>query len=260
MPPIVLVHGFVISSRSHVQLMRRLARNHLVFAPDLPGFGWSATPAGVLDVPELAAALVATMDAAGIGRAVLVGNSVGSQIVAQAAADFPDRVLATILTGPTFDPAEPSLRGQARRLLADIPREWPSLWLEHLPDLILAGLPRAVRTLGHARGHRTETVLPHVRVPSVVVRGANDPLVPRTWASRAARLLPLGRALEVRKGGHAVHYGRPDAVARIVEEVVSVLAGVGRPGGETLPMHIVTATHRRRPVARARRTRAGPPR
>ncbi len=259
-PPIVLVHGFVISSRYHVPLMRRLAPNHLVFAPDLPGFGWSAKPSGVLDVPGLAAALVATMDAAGIGRAVLVGNSLGSQIVAQAAADHPDRVLATVLTGPTFDPAEPSLLGHAGRLVADIPREWPSLWLEHVPDLVLAGVRRAVRTLAHAWAHRIETVLPLVRVPSLVVRGAHDPLVPRTWASRAVGLLPNGRALEVARGGHAVQYGRPGAVARIVEDVVSAVSAGGRSGGEALPMHIVTATHRRRPAARPRRMRAGPPR
>ena len=257
-PPLVFVHGYMISSRYHVPTMRRLAGRHLVFAPDLPGFGWSSKPDHVLDVPELAAALIATMDAAGIGRAVLVGNSLGSQIAAQAAADHPDHVLGTVLTAPTFDPAEPSLARLAVRLLADIPHEWPSLWFEHIPDWILAGLPRAVGTLRHAWEHRIERVLPEVRVPTVVVRGEHDPVVSRRWVREAAALVPIGRALEIGGAGHAVNHRAPRALARIVEDLAESVAAVGRPRSEgALPMHIVTATHRRRPAARPRRARAG---
>jgi pimeloyl-ACP methyl ester carboxylesterase len=260
-PPIVFVHGPVIASRSHLPTMRRLARRHLVFAPDLPGFGWSSKPEGVLDVPGLADALIAAMDAAGIGRALLVGSSLGGQVAAQAAADHPDRVLGLVLAGPAFDPAERSPARQAGRFIADIPREWPSLWFEHLPATILAGAPRALRTLRHAWNHRIEAVLPDVRVPTVVVRGSDDPLVPRQWARSAATLAPIGRALEIAGGGHAVTYGTPRALARIVEDLAATVAAGGRSASDgAMPMHIVTATHRRRPVARPRRARAGPPR
>jgi hypothetical protein len=91
-----------------------------------------------------------------------------------------------------------------------------------------------------------------------VVRGGNDPLVPRDWARAAAALAPLGRAIEVGAAGHAVQYGRPGAVAMVVEDVVASVSGDARPLEGTLPIHIVTATHRRRPTARPRRTRAGP--
>jgi pimeloyl-ACP methyl ester carboxylesterase len=260
-PPLVFVHGLVISSRYHVPTMRRLAGRHLVIAPDLPGYGWSSKPAHALDVPGLGDALLATMDAAGIGRAILVGNSLGSQIAAQVAADHPDRVLGLVLTGPTFDPSEPSLLRHFGRLLADIPREWPSLWLEHIPDALLAGIPRVLETLRHAWNHRVESVLPAVRAPTIVVRGSHDPLAPRRWIREAASLVPGGRALEIRGGGHAVTYGTPRAVARIVEELAETVAATARPHDDaTMPIRIVTATHRRRPVARPRRARAGPPR
>lgn len=76
-PPVVLVHGLVISSLYMVPTARRLAPFYRVFAPDLPGFGKSGKPARVLSVPELADALVAWLDAAGLGRAAFVGNSLG---------------------------------------------------------------------------------------------------------------------------------------------------------------------------------------
>ena len=259
-PPIVFVHGFVLGSRYHLSTMRLLAARHLVLAPDMPGFGWSSKPPTVLDVPALARAVVATMDAVGIARAVLVGSSLGAQIVAQTAADHPDRVLGTVLTGPTFDPAEPSLRRHALRVVRDIPHEWPSIWLEHLQAWLLAGIPRALRTLRHAWRHRIENVLPEVRVPTVIARGRDDPLVPRGWVTHAASLVPLGRAVEIRPAGHAVDHRAPTAVARVIEGLVERVTATGRSHRDgTMPMHIVTATHRRRPVARPRRTRAGPP-
>jgi pimeloyl-ACP methyl ester carboxylesterase len=260
-PPIVFVHGYVMASRTNLPTLGRLAARHLVVAPDLPGFGWSTKPARPLDVPELAAALVATMEAAGIGRAVLVGSSLGSQVVAQAAADHPDRVLGVVLVGPTFDPAEPKAGGQLRRFLAALAGEWPAVWFEHLRDLVLAGPPRSIATFRNGLAHRIDRVLPDVHVPAVVVRGGRDPVVPRTWARAAAALLPNGRALEIRGSGRIVGYGAPAALARIVEEHVAAVASVARPHGDgTMPMHIVTAVHRRRPAARPRRARAGPPR
>jgi pimeloyl-ACP methyl ester carboxylesterase len=260
-PPIVFVHGLLLASRGQLPTMRRLARRHLVFAPDLPGFGWSLTRDRALDVPGLGRALIAAMDAAGIGRAVLVGHGLGSQVAAQVVADHPDRVLGTVLVGPTFDPAEPSPVGQVRRLLADVAHEWPSLWLEHVPALILSGPRRALATLDHARAHRIESVMPEIRVPTVVVRGEHDPLAPRRWVRELAALAPMARALEVRGAGHALAYGAPKALARIVDDLAEAVATAVRPRTDgVLPMRIVTATHRRRPAARPRRTRAGPPR
>jgi pimeloyl-ACP methyl ester carboxylesterase len=192
---------------------------------------------------------------------VLVGNSLGSQVAAQAAVDHPDHVLGLVLTGPTFDPSEPSLAAHALRVLRDIPHERPSIWFLHVPDWILAGPRRAIGTLRHAWAHRIERVLPDVRVPTVVVRGEHDALAPRRWVREAAGLLPIGRALEVRGSSHAVNHRSPKAVARIVAELADSVAAVGRSQLDgTMPIHIVTATHRRRPVARPRRGRAGPPR
>jgi 2-hydroxy-6-oxonona-2,4-dienedioate hydrolase len=52
-PPVVLVRGLVVSSHYMVPTLKRLAAYHLVYAPDLPGFGESEKPRRVLDVTRL---------------------------------------------------------------------------------------------------------------------------------------------------------------------------------------------------------------
>jgi 2-hydroxy-6-oxonona-2,4-dienedioate hydrolase len=260
-PPIVFVHGYVFAGRTWQPTLERLATGHLVLAPDLTGFGWTSTTSPPLDVAGHGRALLALLDAAGIGRAVFVGTSLGSQVVAQLAVDHPDRVLGVVLVSPTFDPDEPSLPRQLLRLGADVTAEWPSVWFEHLRDLVLAGPSRVVATVRRGWEHRNDEVLPGVHVPAVVVRGSRDPLVSRSWARKAAGLLPNGRAVEVRGGPRLLGQASPAALARIVEEHVAAVAAVARPRADgTLPIHIVSAVHRRRPEARPRKTRAGPPR
>ena len=259
--PIVFVHGYVQASRSWLPTLKRLARHHLVLAPDLPGFGWTQTARPALGVGGQADALAAIMDAAGIGRAVLVGSSLGSQVVAQLAADHPDRVLGVVLVGPTFDPERRSLPREVVRALGGLFRDWPSVWLEHLRDLVLAGPSRIVAAFRHGWGHRIEQVLPGVRAPAVVVRGSRDPLVSRAWAQEAAALMPNARALEIRGGTRAVGQSAPEALARIVDEhVAAVTRSADTRTNGVLPIPIVTATHRRRAEARPRKARAGPPR
>jgi pimeloyl-ACP methyl ester carboxylesterase len=260
-PPIVFVHGYVFASRTWQPTLKLLAKRHLVLAPDLTGFGWTSTTSPPLDVADHGRALLSLLDAAGIGRAVFAGTSLGSQIVAQLAVDHPDRVLGVVLVSPTFDPAEPSLPRQLLRLGLDVAAEWPSVWFDHLRDFVLAGPSRVVATVRRGWEHRIDEVLPGVHVPAVVVRGSKDPLVSRSWARKAAALLPNGRALEVRDGPRLLGHGSPAALASIIEEHVAAVAAVARPrAGGTLPIHIVTTAHRRRPEARPRKTRAGPPR
>jgi pimeloyl-ACP methyl ester carboxylesterase len=91
-PPVVLVHGYGVSSSYLVPLAHALAPSHRVYVPDLPGHGRSPHAPAPLDVPALADALLAALTALDVQRAVLVGNSLGCAIAVEAAVRAPARV------------------------------------------------------------------------------------------------------------------------------------------------------------------------
>lgn len=215
-PPVVLVHGLVVSSRYMVPTALRLAPHFRVHAPDLPGFGRSGKPEHVLDVPELADALASWMQSVGLHGAVLLGNSFGCQVIAEFALRHSGRIDGAVLVGPTVDPKNRSLPAQFARWLLDATREPISLGPILVLDYLDAGLRRALCTLGYALEDRIEEKLPRVQVPTLVVRGARDPIVPQRWAEEATRLLPMGRLVVIPGAPHAVNYSSPLELVRVV--------------------------------------------
>ncbi len=216
-PTIVLVHGQVISSLYMVPTARLLSSEFPVYAPDLPGFGWSGNPQRVLDVSELADALAGWMKAIGLSRAALVANSLGCQIVVDLAARQPELVDALVLAGPTIDRKARNAPAQILRWLRDWPHERPSLALAHVRDFVLAGVPRSLETFRNTLADQIEEKLPLVQAPALVVRGSRDPIVPQDWAEEVTRLLPRGR-LVVIPGPHCVNYSAPREFTRVVCE------------------------------------------
>jgi pimeloyl-ACP methyl ester carboxylesterase len=217
-PTVVLVHGFVISSRYMRPLVSVLAqRGWRSVAPDLAGLGLSEGSDVPPRIDELARWLGRTLDAAGIQSPVIVvANSMGCQVAVRLAVQEPERVERLVLVGPTFDPSA-SLPRHALRLLADLPRERLRLWAEHVPDALRAGPVRIIGLLRGAWAHRIEDDLPSVAAPVLVVRGSQDPIAPATWIRRAAALAPDGSAGSVPGAPHAANYSAPAALADAVE-------------------------------------------
>ena len=215
-PVVILVHGLGVSSRYMAPTARRLAPAYRVYAPDLPGFGRSAKPPHVLTIAELADALAGWMDAVGIDRAALLGNSLGCQTIVDFALRHPERITRAVLVGPTIDRRARTALQQIWRVVLDTPREAPSQPLMVVRCYWQAGLRRAWRTLQYGLADPIEEKLPRVQVPTLVVRGARDPIVPHCWAEEVARLLPRGWLVEIPKGPHTVNYSMPAALIRAV--------------------------------------------
>lgn len=213
---VVLVHGLVVSSRYMVPAAERLAPHRRVFAPDLPGFGRSEKPPRVLDVAGLSDALSAWMGEVGLERAALVGNSFGCQIIADLAVRHPGRVERAVLQGPTMDPLGRSVPRQVGRFLIDTSREPLSLLAIELLDYLSAGTRRSWRTFRYALEDRIEEKLPHMRVPTLVVLGSRDAIVPQRWAEEVARSLPMGRLVVIPGSAHAMNYSSPLELTRVV--------------------------------------------
>jgi 2-hydroxy-6-oxonona-2,4-dienedioate hydrolase len=227
--PIVLVHGLNVSSSYLVPTGERLARHRPVYAPDLPGFGHSQRPARALDIPQLADALVAWLDRLGVARATMLGNSMGCQIIAELALRYPARVAAAILVGPTMDRVGRNGLTQALRLLRDVGGEsWSSIATQ-FADYLRFGPWRSLRTLRYALDDRIEQKLPHLQLPTLVVRGEHDPVAPQRWAEEVCHLLPQGQLAVIPGAPHALNYDTPEALARLTERFLAQLAHPSRP-------------------------------
>ncbi len=220
-PAVVLVHGLNISSRNMIPAAERLAPYCPVYAPDLPGFGRSGRPDHALSITELADALAGWMCAVGLRHAVLIGNSFGCQVIVECAVRHPECVKRMVLVGPTMDPEARTLLRAAWRWLIDGTREPLSLRINLLGDYVRNDPFRAIRTLLSMLEDRVEEKLPLVRAPTLVVRGARDPIVSQRWAEEVTRLLPAGQLVVIPGVPHALHFGASLEFLRVVRPFLS---------------------------------------
>jgi 2-hydroxy-6-oxonona-2,4-dienedioate hydrolase len=226
-PAVVFVHGFVVASSYMLPTAEHLAADFQIFAPDLPGFGESRGPKRALDVAGLGAALAGWIAALNLKRVALLANSFGCQVAVECVLASPGRISHLILQGPTTDPAARTLFGQLREWIRNSRFE-PPVRATMLLDYWKAGLPRVLATARYLLRDAIEQKLPRVHVPTLVVRGELDPLVPEPWAEEVVRLLPKGRLVTIAGAAHTVVYFAPRECA----EVVRGFLLEGEPAGE----------------------------
>lgn len=223
-PPVVLLHGLSISSRYMMPLAREVARWSLVHAVDLPGFGLSGNPPAILGIPELTDATAAWIDANDLAPAIVLGNSVGSQIAVDLAARYPDRVAGIVLTGLALGGQRRGVLSQAARALIDAPREPLSLWPMQARDFIRAGPLRVLRTFRLAYDDGMSDAVALVSAPTLVVQGTRDPLDDPEWNRSLVDRLANGRLAVVPGGTHALPMSRPIILAALLREFAFGLA------------------------------------
>jgi pimeloyl-ACP methyl ester carboxylesterase len=218
-PPVLMLHGLVVSSSYFRPVAHHLDRRFSLYIPDLPGFGRS-TAGTVRDLDSMVDTLVAWMDVHGLKAPVVVGNSLGCQVATRLATRYPERVGRLVMVAPTMDPEISGPFGVMWRGLRDIPREHVGLWRIWIPDFFLAGLVRALRWLAISLRDDQAARLPEVRQPVVAVAGERDPICPVSWVEAFAGAVPHGRIEVIPGAPHAMNYSAPDALARIVADLV----------------------------------------
>ncbi|HKN86084.1 MAG TPA: alpha/beta hydrolase [Nitrospiraceae bacterium] len=206
---VILVHGLVISSRYMEPTAEQLAALCDVYAVDLPGYGLSEKPPCVLSLSELADALSEWMKAEGLTTADFAANSFGCQVLAEFAVRHPDHIDRLVLQGPTIDRTARTFWRQVGRLIKNSRRESPRLGTIMLRDYARAGLKRVIQTVTMALEDRIEDKLPRISMPTLVIRGEHDPIVPQRWAEEVCRLLPHGQLAVISGAAHTLNYTEP---------------------------------------------------
>jgi pimeloyl-ACP methyl ester carboxylesterase len=220
-PPLVLVHGAGASSVVWLDVVRRLAGRRRVIAPDLPGHGQS-DPWHEISLDAYRDAVGTICARLGVGRAVLVGHSLGGAVALRTALAFPDKVAALVLvaTGARLKVAPALFEAIAHRFdrfpevigklgyAPSTPREIVERWLAvavQAPQEIVAGDFRAVD------GFDVRERLKELKMPSLVVGAADDLLTPPKLSEELAAGLGNARAVIVPHAGHFLFHERPDA-------------------------------------------------
>lgn len=253
-PLLVLVHGIASSSRTWSGVIERLSHRFTLLAPDLPGHG--ASEASPDSSPAGGAAVIRDlMLVLGHSHATFAGHSLGGGVVMQVAYHFPELVdrMVLVASGGLGSDVTPLLRvlalpgseyvmplgfpRPAMDLVAGISKRLNSLGVDS-PELrelweCYRGLadPSArrafidtLRTVVGVQGQRltaNDRLYLAALVPTLIVWGDRDRIIPAGHASQAARAMPTSR-LEIMPGvGHFPHSERPEAFAELVEEFVA---------------------------------------
>ena len=214
----ILVHGIGMGHRVFRDLAEKLGETGLVFAVDLPGFGDSLEPPTAMDMPECGDFIAAFARSLPVIDPVLVGHSMGTQVVVEALARHPGLASKAVLIAPTVNPRERSARMQAWRMVQDLAGESPKVLYLGMVQYLKAGPGWFLRKLGQMLRHRVEDVLPLVRAEVLVIRGEDDRVCPRGWVAQVASLLPDAEMREVPGRGHEAMIRDPEPVGSMIVE------------------------------------------
>jgi len=216
----VLVPGIGVSANYFEQLAAELNEFGPVVALDLPGFGGVPRPRGRgMGIGEYAELVGTVIDRLGLRDPILVGHSMGTQIVAELAAHSPkDTFRSMILLGPVVNPAERRLRTVLLRFLQSCRWESPRVARLAIYAYLLCGPRWFARTLPEMLAYRIEETLPKITASTLIIAGEYDRLCPRPWLERAAELLPRSRIWIIPDGAHSVMHAQAEQVAKLCVE------------------------------------------
>lgn len=250
-PDVLLIHGLGGTRASFMETAAALSTRYRVHAPDLPGFGSSCKPAlGGYNARWFSETMVSLMDALGIERAHLVGNSMGGRIAIELALNHPERVGALALLCPAvawirrgFHPIVRLLRPefgflphQFRRSI--VAAQFWSIFHDRdvidpaMGDLMVDEFRRIYHTAGaryaflaSARNIYLEAPygpngfyprLSDLRPPALFVWGSHDPLIPAAFSRYVHKWLPGAEQVIFEGCGHVPQVERPDQVNELL--------------------------------------------
>ena len=220
-PAIVLVHGIGVSHRYLSRLHDELAAHRTVISVDLPGFGGLPKPDHDVDVPTMARALTQLLEQLAVGPVVLLGHSMGTQWVIEAALQRPELITSVVAMGPVADDRHRTVLRQTGALSIDTLREPPTVNAIVLTDYLSCGVPWYLAQLRHMLTHRLEDRGPLLTVPLLLIRGGADPIAGLEWCRRLRRSAPRADLVQIPGHHHVAQHTAPRAVASAILSLAS---------------------------------------
>jgi pimeloyl-ACP methyl ester carboxylesterase len=241
--PLLMLHGWPQHWYVWRHVIPRLAPHARLICPDLRGFGWSDVPRGGYDRENMARDVLRLMDALGLERVRLAGHDWGGWIGFILCLRHPERFERFLAAGiaPPWPSGDPPRLADLGRLVYQLPLSTPGLGSRAGRRLAALGLRGAglsadevaafVSRLGGERGRATELLYrtfllrelgrvaagrysaQSLRVPTVLLLGDRDPVIPVASVERQVALSEAVELEPVSDAGHFVADERPGLVA-----------------------------------------------
>jgi len=244
--PLVLIHGFPFDRHLWMDQVAVLGDHCRVITPDLRGFGKSSSPEETYTMSQYAADIVALLDLLSIEKAIIGGLSMGGYIALAIAECFPERISGLILSNT--HPAKDTFAQRQKRiniaektnydgtefLISDmLEKVICRKTLEEKPDVVeyvqqmmrrqpASGIRGAQRGMAD-RKDRTH-ILSETHVPTLVIAGKDDMLIPLIESENMVNELPHGHLEVISDAGHLPNLEQPEIYNTILRRMVESFA------------------------------------
>lgn len=234
--PLLLVHGFPLCRGAWQKQLEALRSVCRVIAPDLRGFGESGGGPGATTMSEFAADLRGLLQQLQTGPAVLVGHSMGGYVALAFARRFPQMLSGLVLVSSKAGADTPEAAAGRRAAVEKVRAEGVSVVVDamvakmlsagnlhattaqQVRDLMAPSKPEGViaALLGMAERPDSTPILAGISVPTLVVTGADDRIIPPAESEKLAAAIPRAQLHVIPRAGHLVAFEQPEEFNRVL--------------------------------------------
>ncbi|MFE1645177.1 alpha/beta fold hydrolase [Microbacterium sp. P01] len=230
--PFVLVAGIGVASTYFELLAPTLALREDVYALDMPGFAGMSRAHEEPTIEYFADQVEAVLDRYHLQNPVLIGHSMGSQVVTEVLIRRPELTHA-ILVSPVINEAEAGAFTQAVRFIQSALHETIHLAVIAVSAYLLCGTVYFLSVLPHMLRYRISDRVHHVSAELLLIRGEFDRSSPRRFHSRLVARARDARRWEIEGAAHSIIHGHAVGVAKLAQRHVDgEVAARGRMSNE----------------------------
>jgi 3-oxoadipate enol-lactonase len=244
-PVLVLLHPFPAHHEFWLPVAEALASRYRLILPDLRGHGESGAGEGPATMAKHAADVVRVMDDAGVGRAPLIGVSIGGYLLFEVWRMHRGRVAALGLCNtkaPADNPEARAARLQAANdvlqrgiepfLQSMVPRLFGKTTRETRPDLIESALrmmrqmlPEDIAQVQRGMAERPDSTdtLKTINVPTLLVTGDEDMMTGIKEAELMRQHIAGSQLRVIPKAGHYSPWEQPEEATRLLRQFLDSL-------------------------------------
>jgi 3-oxoadipate enol-lactonase len=244
--PLVLLHGYPLNNTIWAEQQQRLSDHYRVITPDLRGHGKSDAPLGVYEMELMARDVFNLLDSLNIQRAAIMGHSMGGYVTLAAWKIAPDRFAAFGMIGSQAGADSEEARQNRYKMADRVATEGsrpvaeaivPKLFAPDLPqDESIIEQTRAIilstkadgiiGTLkGMAERPDSTEILSQITVPSLILTGDSDQLIPKERSLIMAEAIPNATLATVENTGHMPMLEQPQATTMAIRNFLDELTG-----------------------------------